>query len=184
MKRRLFLTGEMGCGKSTAILKAVGENLPQFGGFLTRRITDEDGHALSFYLSSPDGTQKVTFLDCSGASPVLQMEVFRDLAPGLMTGDCLILDEIGGIELLCPEFMAALEQVLASDIPILGVLKGEGPASAMIRRLGLAEGYETAANALRMRLMKDENTLVYQCTQFDPQALTLAEAWVKEYAHE
>lgn len=184
MKRRLFLTGEMGCGKSTAILTAAGESLPRFGGFLTRRVRDAQGNALSFYLASPDGMKKATFLDCTGPQARVHTEVFRVLAPELMTGDFVILDEIGGMELLCPEFVAALEKLLAAGIPILGVLKGEGPASAMIRRLGLAEEYETAAKQLRQRLAEDENTCIYHCSRFDPQALALAEQWVKEYVHE
>jgi nucleoside-triphosphatase len=184
VKRRLFLTGEMGCGKSTAILTAVGGKLPQFGGFLTKRVRNQQGQAVSFYLTSPDGAKQATFLDCSGPKAQVHMEVFQTLAPELMVGQIVILDEIGGMELLCPEFTAALDALLASDVPILGVLKGEGPASAMIRRLGLTEEYEKTANALQKRLTEDENTLVYQCSQFDPQALTLAEQWVKEYAHD
>lgn len=184
MKRRLFLTGEMGCGKSTAILTAVGEKLPRFGGFLTRRVRDAQGNALSFYLISPDGAHQATFLDCAGSRAQVYPEVFRELAPKLMKGSFLILDEIGGMELLYPEFTAALENLLASGVPVLGVLKGEGPASAMIRRLDLAEEYETAAAALRQRLAEDEDTCVYHCGQFDSQALALARQWVEEYVHE
>ena len=182
MKRHLFLTGPMGCGKSTAIARAVGETLPRFGGFLTKRVLGPDGHARSFCLESPDGTKRETFLDFSSGKPEVHLEVFQDLAASLLAGDVLILDEIGGIELLCPEFSAALEAVLASDVPILGVMKGEAPAGALIRALGLTEEYETASEALRNRLRKDENTLLYECGQFDEQALRLARAWVKEYA--
>ncbi len=184
MKRRLFLTGEMGCGKSTAILTAVGERLPQFGGFLTRRVRNQQGQAVSFYLTSPDGAKQATFLDCSGPKAQVDLSVFQTLAPELMAGNIVILDEIGGMELLCPRFMEALDKLLASDVPILGVLKGEGPASTMIRRLGLAEEYEIAAKDLRKRLSEDENALIYCCSQYDPQAFVLAEQWVKEYCHE
>ena len=40
MKRRLFLTGPIGCGKSTAIAAALGDRLPHCGGLLTRRHRD------------------------------------------------------------------------------------------------------------------------------------------------
>lgn len=179
MKRRLFLTGPIGCGKSTAILSAIGDTLPAFGGFLTRRNREE---GLSFTLESPDGSKKETFLDFPSGQPRLNTAVFDGLGRELLTGDFLLLDEIGGVELLCPKFMAALEAVLKSDIPILGVIKGEGPASALIRHLELAEAYETAAHALRTYLREDENTLLYECKQYDEYAQLLAENWVKEYA--
>ena len=184
MRRRLFLTGTIGCGKSTAILTAIGDKLPAFGGFLTKRIRDEGGLAAAFTLCAPDGSREEVFLDCASGTPVIHWEVFQTLAPELMTGKIVILDEIGGMELLCPEFMAALNALLETDIPILGVLKGDTAANAMIRKLGLSEEYEAAAHALRDRLLRDENTLLYTCGQYDPHALELARAWVKEYAHD
>lgn len=181
MKRRLFLTGSIGCGKSTAILNAIGEDLPRFGGFLTRR---HRGESLSFTLDSPDGRLSEAFLWFSDGEPRLDMTVFSRLGVSLLKGKVLVLDEIGGMELLCPEFMAALDAVLSSDIPILGVMKGEGPAGALVETLGLSEEYESAAANFRSRLRSDGDTLLYECSQFDENALALAEDWVKEYAHE
>lgn len=174
----------MGCGKSTALLTAIGPRLPRFGGFLTRRLRDEKGHAVAFTLSAPDGSREAVFLDCTSGTPRIHRDVFRDLAPELMTGKYLVLDEIGGMELLCPEFMTALNALLDREIPIIGVLKGDAAASAMIRRLDLSAEYENAAAALRQRLSRDENTLLYPCGQYDSHALELARAWVKEYAHD
>ena len=51
MKRRLFLTGPMGCGKSTAIAAALGNRLHDCGGFLTRRYREPWLH---FALETPD----------------------------------------------------------------------------------------------------------------------------------
>ena len=181
MKRRLFLTGPIGCGKSTAITSALGEKITQCGGFLTRRYREPDLH---FALESPDGQYSETFLDFSGGNPQMNMDVFSQLGVSLLRGDILVLDEIGGIELLCPDFAAALMQVLQRDIPVIGVMKGEGPAGALVEALGLSEEYTHAADHLRSLLRGDENTLLYECRQFDEQALHLAEQWVKEYAHE
>ena len=181
MKRKLFLTGPIGCGKSTAIATAIGEKLPDFGGFFTKRERNAEGHAISFYLESPDGKLKEKFLDCSGAAPQIHADAFERFP---LKGKYLVLDEIGGVELLNPAFMAMLNALLSSDIPVIGVVKGAGPASAMIRKLGLTEEYETAANLFREALRNDPDTLVYDCGKFDEEALRLAEAWVKEYAHE
>lgn len=54
----------------------------------------------------------------------------------------------------------------------------------VVEALGLSEEYTHAADHLRSLLRGDENTLLYECMQFDKQALHLAEQWVKEYAHE
>lgn len=178
MKRHLFLTGSIGCGKSTAITVALGEKITQCGGFLTRRYRDPYLH---FTLESPDGNVKSTFLDFASGKPEAELAVFSE---SYLRGEILVLDEIGGIELLNPEFAAALETVLSSGIPILGVIKGEEPAGALIDRLGLTEEYHWAAGRLRQQLRNDPNTLVYECTQYDENALRLARQWVEEYCHE
>ena len=175
MKPHLFLTGPIGCGKSTAIAQALGEKLPTLGGFLTRRYREPYLH---FQLESPDGSFQKTFLDFSSGKPAVDLSVFSELD---FSGTVLILDEIGGIELLNPDFAAALKAVLESPLPILGVLKGEGPAGALIEKLGLTETYTNAARILRQQLWSDPNTLVYECGQFDETALALAENWVKEF---
>ncbi len=181
MKKRLFLTGDMGIGKSTAIADAIGDKLPRFGGFLTRRTRDEAGHALAFHLESPDGTMSETFLDFSSGLPEIRMQVFETLGISLLEGEILVLDEIGGIELTNPSFRRALTAVLKSETPILGVLKGPSPANALTRALGLAESYAREAETLRNWLSQDENTLVYECKKQEEHARYLARQWVKEY---
>lgn len=181
MKRRLFLTGPIGCGKSTAIQTALGDRVFRCGGFLTRRYRDPHLH---FTLETPDGTYKETFLDFSAGKPELKLQVFSKAGVSSLRGKVLILDEIGGIELLCPEFTAALDAVLKSDVPILGVWKGEGPAGALIEALNLAETYTLAASRLRNFLQSDADTLLYECGQFDENALLLAAQWAEEYLHE
>lgn len=178
MKRHLFLTGSIGCGKSTAIATALGGKIAQCGGFLTRRYRDPYLH---FTLESPDGNVKSTFLDFASGKPEVDLAVF---SKNYLRGEILVLDEIGGIELLNPEFASALEAVLSSGIPILGVLKGEGAAGALIDKLGLTEEYHWAAGKLRLQLYNDPNTWVYTCTQYDENALLLARCWVEEYCHD
>ena len=177
MKKRLFLTGPIGCGKSTAIAAALGDRLTQCGGFLTRRYRQPHLH---FTLESPDGTFRETFLDFPSGKPQVDLTVF---SPACLRGEVLLLDEIGGIELLNPAFADALEAALSSGVPILGVIKGEDPAGALIERLELTEEYRSAAHRLRQHLLSDPDTLVYTCTQYDENALLLARQWVEEYFH-
>ena len=157
MKRHLFLTGSIGCGKSTAITVALGERITQCGGFLTRRYRDPYLH---FTLESPDGNVKSTFLDFAFGKPEVDLAVF---SKNDLRGETL---------------------VLSSGIPILGVLKGEGAAGALIDKLGLTEEYHWAAGKLRQQLYNDPNTLVYPCTQYDENALLLVRRWVEEYCHD
>lgn len=178
MKRHLFLTGPIGCGKSTAIANALGDKIALCGGFLTRRQRLPHLH---FTLESPDGIIKKSFLDFASGKPEVDLAVFSE---SFLRGDRLVLDEIGGIELLNSDFFSALENVLNSDIPILGVIKGEGPATALIHKLGLTKDYELAAAQLRYRLRSHSDTLVYECTQYDENALRLAKRWTEVYLHE
>ena len=178
MKRHLFLTGSIGCGKSTAVTVALGEEITQCGGFLTRRYRDPYLH---FTLESPDGKVKKTFLDFASGKPEVDLTVFSE---SYLQGKPIVLDEIGGIELLNSDFADALEVVLTSDTPIIGVIKGEGPAGALIDKLGLTEEYHWAAGKLRQQLYNDPNTLVYTCTQYDENALLLVRRWVEEYCHD
>ena len=186
MKRRLFLTGPIGCGKSTAIREGLGSRMGGCRGFLTRRYREP---GLRFTLESPDGAVQATFLDFPTGKPAVQLDVFGGLGVALLnqTGHengVWVLDEIGGVELLNPAFTRALDALLDSDVPIVGVLKGEGPAGKLVQSLNLTEEYETAAQALRQRLRNDSDTLVYECTQFDEQALLLVRQWAEEYCHD
>lgn len=181
MKRRLFLTGAMGCGKSTAIRRGLGEDLPRLGGFLTDRVRDRGGKVLRFTLSDAEQKYNETFLDVSESAPVIRWETFSGLGRELLRGDALVLDEIGGVELLCPAFLDQLERLLKSDTPIVGVYKGEGACAALVRKLGLTAEYEAAAARLREALRADPDTLLYECGQYDDNASLLVEAWAKEY---
>lgn len=178
MKRRLFLTGPIGCGKSTAIQTALGDRLTACGGFLTRRYREPHLH---FTLESPNRTRKETFLDFSAGKPEIRPQVFSGVS---LQGSVLVLDEIGGIELLQPEFMEALDTALESDIPILGVLKGNGPAGALVEALGLTEEYTLAAARLWERLCSDPDTDIYECGKYDEHARLLAEQWAEEFLHD
>lgn len=188
MKRRLFLTGPIGCGKSTAIQTALGDRLTACGGFLTRRYREPHLH---FTLESPDGSKKEVFLDFSSGKPRLKVSVFSTFGKELLQpcrddasiAPC-VLDEIGGIELLNTDFASALDAVLKSDTPIIGVMKGEGPAGALIEALGLTREYEIAVSQLREKLHNDPDTLLYECKQYDENALLLAKQWTEEYLHD
>ena len=72
----------------------------------------------------------------------------------------VILDEIGGLELLSPEFSGALYRLLESDVPIIGVLKSPESAETMVKALGMYREFLPAAERLRAFLLSDRNTLL------------------------
>jgi nucleoside-triphosphatase THEP1 len=115
----------------------------------------------------------------------MQPEVFEDLGVRLLEEayryDYVVLDEIGGFEVLSDVFLEALRKLLESDIPCIGVMKGKAPATRMIQRLGLGDAYVKRAEALRQWMRQDKNTLLYECGQFDPEGLRLAKDWVAEH---
>ena len=183
--KNLFLTGPVGCGKSTSIASALGENLPKAGGFLTVRQKDDTGRAVAYWLKRPDGSCGEIIIDYSAKPYTMHLEVFEDLGIRLVEEakqfDYVILDEIGGFEVLSDAFLEALQRLLQSDIPCIGVMKGEGPASKMIQKLGLGEVYLQRAESLRQWMYQDADTVLYTCGQFDPEGLRLARQWV--HAH-
>ena len=162
---------------------ALGEHLQGAGGFLTVRQKDETGRAVAYWLQKPDGTEKHCIIDYSAKPYTMHMEVFDGVGVQLLREaqqyEYVILDEIGGFEVLSEKFMAALMTLLQSGIPCIGVMKGEGPASKMIQKLGLGDAYVRKADQLRRWMLQDANTTLYECGQFDPEGLHLAQEWVK-----
>lgn len=153
--------------------------MTSMGGFLTRR--QRRGEALAFSLYRPDTGEEGIFLDFSSGRPLLFPEVFETLGASALKGEVLVLDEIGGVELLCPGFRRALEETLDWDVPILGVLKGPAAADALAQTLGLRGEYRRQAAWLRDRICRDRGTDLYSCGQYDEKALALARQWVREY---
>lgn len=129
MKRRLLLTGPIGCGKSTLIINALGSAIRDAGGFLTLRVI-EDGVSRAL-TSAPqtDGCASASF-SFSGAGSIRDERPFAVTAPALLRlaqeKRFALIDEIGGFELLYPDFYEALTAFLFSGKPLRG--RAQGPA--------------------------------------------------------
>lgn len=180
MKRRLFLTGPIGCGKSTAITLGLGGRRDRLKGFVTLR-EGQTPKPERFWLETLPKRERAVFLDLTGEKPQIDLRVFSGLGVQSLQKGPLLLDEIGGIELLCPEFLEALEDALSGDAPVLGVIKAPGSSLALARYLNLTEQYLAAADRLRRLLEQDDRTEIYTCGTFDPRARALAELWAREY---
>lgn len=193
MKKHLFLTGVSGIGKTTIIRQALGSAAGYAGGFITERVADGDGSVEGFDLYPAaaaighDGFDGLRFLDLGTTPPRKDNEVFRESAAQMLREagfyPFVLLDEIGGFEMLIPQFRNELAQLLNSDAPIIGVIKGAENAEELRASFGLGEKFTMLTDNLRAVLANDEDTVVIEVKQRgDETARRIVEAWVKEYA--
>lgn len=193
MKKHLFLTGVSGIGKTTIIRQALGSAAGYAGGFITERVADGDGSVEGFDLYPAaaaighDGFDGQRFLDFSTTPPQKDNEVFRESAAQMLKEaefyPFVLLDEIGGFEMLIPQFRNELAQLLNSDAPIIGVIKGAENAEELRSSFGLGEKFTMLTDNLRAVLANDDDTTVIEVKQRgDETARRIVEAWVKEYA--
>ncbi len=191
MKKNLFLSGPIGCGKSTMIKNALGENAAYAGGYVTLRVL-QSGELMGFdlapasaLLDAVEGVKTGRFLDFH-REPKSDPGVFSSLGVELLESSLgapySVLDEFGGMELLIPEFQKALLEVLNSPVPCIGVFKSENASGALSKRMDMGEDYKRAYGSLRMALERDSNTEILETTgRYDENARLLVEAWVREY---
>lgn len=187
MKKHLFLTGPSGVGKTTIIKEALGPQIAYAGGFLTERVSDDSGKLLGFDLLPAAGYERWQILDYSREKPVKDNEVFRNQGVRLLNEAAYypfaVLDEIGGFEMLIPQFRNALAELLNSDLPIIGVLKGPENVRGIQQRFGLGDKFTMLTDHLRAVLAKDSDTVVLEVkASGDPVARHIAATWAKEYA--
>lgn len=193
MKKKLFLTGPSGVGKTTIIRRALGPALAYAGGFVTERSLGDGGRLLGFDLlpaagaAFDSGFERWRFLDYSGPKPAKDNEVFRNQAVRLLQEaeyyPYALLDEIGGFEMLIPQFRNALAELLNSELPIIGVVKGAENAAAIKSRFGLGDRFTLLTDNLRSVLGKDGDTVLLEVkSPGDPMISRIVKAWAEEYA--
>lgn len=149
-KKSLFLTGNSGEGKTTLLFQCLKPYRAVTGGFFSQRLVSESGDTVGFRLASAneewepkicyhDGLTNI-FLKRTKEGMVSFPEVFQKEGRELLTshGDhkLILLDEIGGVELLIPEFMEAVYACLNGPKPCIGVIKSRNNFAIMMARNG------------------------------------------------
>ena len=193
MKRHLFLSGPAFCGKSRLLREELGALLQSAGGFCTALDRDEKGSLIGCSLmpaamaGGVEGLEKEAFLDMRSFPPAHDCEVFRGLGVRLLEEaewyPFTVLDEIGGIDVIIPQFRYALDGLLASELPLLGVVKAREDSDRMRQMLGPGERYTAFAERLWKQLQTDPETEIIGIRgNADQEAAGAVREWIREYA--
>ena len=191
MNKHLFLEGQVQAGKSTLIRKCLEPYIDIVGGFSSQRIRGKDDRILGYrlvpaedFLLDTDDAPDISgvFLyhnkDINKKDPRVFETLGVDLLSPTQNKQLILLDEIGGSELLVPEFKSELYDVLGGDIPCIGVIKLNSKAKFMSDTAGYP-GKVVEANArLRQDLTDKFNARIIN---FDKDSAKIAEQEIKEF---
>ncbi len=182
MYKHLFLEADSGSGKSTLIRKIIAPYIDQIGGFTSQRLQNENNETIAFRivpaqdmrLAVPyENTQESIFRIIAGEKKGYNnLEVFETEGIKLLTSiddkKLILLDEIGGIELKNKAFREKLYEVLAGDVPCIGVIKQEQKAAAMSGLSGKKKELAEHNYTLRKLMQNEWNCKILQFKRNDP----------------
>jgi nucleoside-triphosphatase len=144
MKRALLLTGKPGTGKTALIKEALAGTRVKAGGFYTEEIRT-GGIRQGFRIVTLDGQEAI--LAHVGISSPYQVSKYRvdtdsldrvgvsALRQALKETDLIVIDEIGKMELLSPQFKEAVTQAINSGKKVLGtIMLNSHPIADEIKR--------------------------------------------------
>jgi len=129
--QHLLLTGKPGTGKTSLIREAVARAEVKAGGFYTEEMR-RGGIRQGFRLVTLDGREAVlAHVNFSSPYQVSKYKVDLDslnrvgvsaVKQALIECDLIVIDEIGKMELLSPEFREMVQRAIDSDKRVLGTI--------------------------------------------------------------
>jgi nucleoside-triphosphatase len=127
----ILLTGHPGVGKTTIIKKVIEKLKLPSGGFYTEEIRENDMR-MGFAVATLSGFKGVlAHRNFKSRYKVGQYGVgvytlnrigVKEIQMCLMEKKLIVIDEIGKMELLSPQFQAVVEKALDADNPVLGTI--------------------------------------------------------------
>lgn len=129
--KNLFLTGEIGVGKSTLLKKLIEKINTSIGGYVTERVIDNN--TLKYNLISLyDGTEEYSIsqmpLNKHSNNPKVFLSSFNEgvfsiLEKSFYERNVVIMDELGFMESKAYRFQDIVFKLLDSSNAVIGVLK-------------------------------------------------------------
>jgi len=163
---RILLTGPPRCGKTTVIKKVVELFPGRAAGFYTQEVR-ERGERVGFEIVTLAGQKAwLSHVDFPGPHRVgkygVSLENLHRVAlPALEAAPdigLVVVDEIGKMECLSPEFIAAMERLCTAPVPLIATVaeKGGGFMARVKDKPGVVLITVTSANrdALPARILK------------------------------
>lgn len=194
MKKHLFLCGPLSRDNARILEEELGPAIAMAGGYITRRVLDENGRLLGCDLlpaaaaAGIEGFEPLRFLDCGTTPPTKNNEVFRGPAVQLLKEaefyPFSVIYEFGGLEILIPQFREQLAEFLSSEQPCIGVLKDEADSEELRQSFGLGEKYSMLAARLHEALGEDCDTVLLKTGGHeDETARRIVRQWVREFVY-
>ena len=131
MKRVLLLTGQPGTGKTALIKEALARTKLKGGGFYTQEIRTRDIRQ-GFRIITLDGQEAIlAHVGISSSYQVSKYQVDTDaldrvgvsaVRRAVQGFDLIVIDEIGKMELISPQFKEAVTQAINSGKKVLGTI--------------------------------------------------------------
>lgn len=129
--KNLFISGDIGVGKSHLLRNVLEELNVSLGGFITGKDYDQQGH--SVYIKSLNdfvSFQNVAYV--VGGTDIYSATVYSEnfddfgaktIEYSIANRDITVMDEIGVMERDSPIFLKSIINALDSDKPVVGVIK-------------------------------------------------------------
>ena len=131
MKKVLLLTGKPGTGKTAIIKEAIAKTKLKAGGFYTEEIR-VDGIRQGFRIISLDGREAIlAHINISSPYHISKYKIDIESlnkvgVPAIHRAskecDLVVIDEIGKMELLSPQFRGAMLQAINNGKKVLGTI--------------------------------------------------------------
>lgn len=171
MYRHLFLEGPIQMGKSTLLRELLSPYKDMIGGFASQRMLNDDGRTIGYRIGPADSTTlTIPFTEGRDLPGVFRIihedgnsekfpEIFDTCGIELLDAakgkKLILLDEIGGAELLNTGFREALYDVLAGETPCIGVIKLNSKASFMSKTAGYSSTVAEYNARLREKILNE-----------------------------